>query len=576
MRIPETCPLPPGAVVWGYLRDSGGPNQDRSVEQQRDTLETYCEKHNLILERVFVDEARQGDSAESRAALWQLMAAAEQYPEIHDLRKRARALKTLKRGVVFWTFARLGRDSIQSQWIVNNLRIRGLKVTSLADPMITGNENIDPVLESVLAMKNEMDLQFIGREASRGLHAIVALRDTDPGFLAQNPDWQPTGAYLSIWPIRTTPRGFRAERIAVGVRRSGKLHTVQRLVPDPETWDRVLLAWRMRIKDGASYRQIQQATGLYKSIGCFSTFFRNRLYTGVLEYGGEVYGAPTDPFVPPLIPETWYEAEASRREERAFRRRKGGTLPPDDLDERYSRRGRLLTSLVYCARCGAKMWVDIIPAGVISTTGQVRKAWPHYQCSRSGTTCDAGKVNAVRLERAVIRQLRQEVLTPDNLRQHIGTLLEHTDTLRAEKRQHLSALEKQLAGAKRKAGRLADALAERPVSETLLCKLDEAEADARRLVEKIAATQAELAYYAHIELSDADLEAMCDRLAHAFNAGDLQAARRAIAGFIQRIEVEPGRLIRCTLHYTFPVPDPKQGLYAVPPRGLTTQLYPIW
>jgi hypothetical protein len=137
-----------------------------------------------------------------------------------------------------------------------------------------------------------------------------------------------------------------------------------------------------------------------------------------------------------------------------------------------------------------------------------------------------GKGSANCLERAVIRQLRQDVLTPDNLRQHVSTLLEHTDALHAEKRQHLGALEKQLAGARRRAGRLADALAQRPVSETLLCKFDEAEADARRLTEKIAATQAELAYYAHVELSDADLEVICDRLAYAFNAGDIHKQSR--------------------------------------------------
>jgi hypothetical protein len=92
-----------------------------------------------------------------------------------------------------------------------------------------------------------------------------------------------------------------------------------------------------------------------------------------------------------------------------------GKIHPGEFDERQAPRARLLSGLLYCARCSAKMWAETIPAGVISTTGQVHKA-----------------------------------------------------------------------------GRLADALAQRPVSETLLCKLDEAEVEARRLTEKIAATQAEL------------------------------------------------------------------------------------
>ena len=73
MRIPDICSLPAGATVWAYLRDSGGTNQDRSVDQQLEIVREYCARHHLVLERVFADAARQGDSTDSRAELWKLL-----------------------------------------------------------------------------------------------------------------------------------------------------------------------------------------------------------------------------------------------------------------------------------------------------------------------------------------------------------------------------------------------------------------------------------------------------------------------------------------------------------------------
>jgi hypothetical protein len=86
-----------------------------------------------------------------------------------------------------------------------------------------------------------------------GLAQLVTLRDTDPGFLAHNPGWQVSGHYLGILP-GGVPTGFKAERIVVGTykrkngKRSGELREVQRIVPDPELWDRCQLAWQVRAR----------------------------------------------------------------------------------------------------------------------------------------------------------------------------------------------------------------------------------------------------------------------------------------------------------------------------------------
>ena len=40
------CPLPAGSRVAGYFRDSGGDEQERSVNQQRRVAEEYCQRHH--------------------------------------------------------------------------------------------------------------------------------------------------------------------------------------------------------------------------------------------------------------------------------------------------------------------------------------------------------------------------------------------------------------------------------------------------------------------------------------------------------------------------------------------------
>lgn len=52
------------SIVWAYIRVSGDAQADRGlpVAGQRRAIEEYAREHNLHLARVFVDEARSGDT----------------------------------------------------------------------------------------------------------------------------------------------------------------------------------------------------------------------------------------------------------------------------------------------------------------------------------------------------------------------------------------------------------------------------------------------------------------------------------------------------------------------------------
>lgn len=180
MTAKGDCPLPPGSTVWAYLRDSGGDRQDRSVEQQQEVIENYCAQHGLVLERTYSDAARSGDSADQREALWRMLAdISDRFPHINDRRRREEYASRINHGLIFWTYARLGRDRQQSAFIKEDTRMRGIKLISIADDLLTGNPDLDPIMEEVLALKSQLDLDQISKEAKRGLHHFVSMRDTD-------------------------------------------------------------------------------------------------------------------------------------------------------------------------------------------------------------------------------------------------------------------------------------------------------------------------------------------------------------------------------------------------------------
>ena len=50
--------LPPGSLVIAYLRDSGGRNQEDSIGQQERVLIDYCQKHRLILSKIYFETVK--------------------------------------------------------------------------------------------------------------------------------------------------------------------------------------------------------------------------------------------------------------------------------------------------------------------------------------------------------------------------------------------------------------------------------------------------------------------------------------------------------------------------------------
>lgn len=58
--------LPPGSIVDTYLPDSGGENQDRSVQRQLEVIKLYCAQYGLTLHHVYADAAKSSGTTAGR------------------------------------------------------------------------------------------------------------------------------------------------------------------------------------------------------------------------------------------------------------------------------------------------------------------------------------------------------------------------------------------------------------------------------------------------------------------------------------------------------------------------------
>ncbi len=552
--VRQDCPLPPGTHVVVYCRDSGGEEQDKSVNQQREAAQEYCDRFGLVIDHLYADEAITATAVEKRDDFADMLADLRgRFSVVYDPAKRAQRAKNKPFGLLCWKSNRLGRDLIHTRNVKSDLRLRGITIINLVSSFETGNPALDAVVESLFEYQDEQLLLEISGNSRRGLAQLVTLRDTDPTFLAYNPDWQSTGAYLGIMP-GGVPTGFKAERIVVGTykrkngKRSGELREVQRLVPDTELWDRCRLAWQMR-HDGATLREIMNATRLFSTVSSYAAFFKNLIYTGTLDYGGQRLGD----FVPALIPLEWWEEEQRRRAERGKKHRSEAGDPM--LDPRRVGSKYLLSGLLFCGQVNGEEHPMLGNSTTGKTQKQKRGAWEYYICGVKKNSrdqkCDSRRLGAHLIEHAVIDSLMRDVLTRDNLRPLADAIAAQLADTNRDAATRLSALQAELDQVERQLANLIGAIENMGLSPTLRDKLTKREAEKERLKGDIA--QFEKMLISSPDIADITGELLDDWLLWiraTLEGEDVELSRRALRQFVEKIVI---RGSEGHITYTFPI-----------------------
>ena len=449
-----SSPFPPGAHICAYLRDSGGDEQDLSVDQQQRVAEQWCQENDVILTRIFPDRARVGSSTVDRTEFDNML----NYFGDDDVPEA---------GLIIWRWSRFARNMDDAQYYKADLRRRGFILYSLNDKIPAGKEG--RFFEAALDYWNEKFLEQLSEEVKRGLHDNLNQYGVVPG---------------------TPPRGFMRQAVQIGSRRSGKPHMASKWIPDLALVPRVKLAWQMR-SQGKSYKQIQDATHLYSSINSWNTFFSNRLYMGEL-----VFGATVIPnYCPPIVDRaTWEKVHAMNADHTPQ------DLHPDSPGHprRFNSTG-LLSGLVKCGQCGSPMNLDIVaPRGRASAS--------YYRCSRAvrKRDCDARRIPTPWLERRVVDTVETYLLDPRNL----ANFAQELRAANAGQDQRLAAEQDLLRAAlghiAQQIDNTTESLSQAGASQALIKKLNALETEERKLQTDLAKVETTILASGRIAQPDPD------------------------------------------------------------------------
>lgn len=486
-HIPPPSDLPPGSIVDAYLRDSGGPRQEASTDQQRSEIEAYCREYSLQLRNCFIDAARSGASTAGR-------------DEFHALIDLTRHRENRPAGLLLWNYARFARDLDDAIYYKAMLRQQGIVIHSLTDPIPEGPYG--RVVELVIDISNEDKHRQTSRDTKRGLRKLV----------------QEVGAMPGV-----PPRGFVRQPLEMKKHRDGSSHTVHRWVVDPPMAPLIRRAFEMLAR-GESLSRIHEATGLYSSRNSWASFFRNRLYFGELVFKDLVIPNYCEAIVTPELWNLCQHILDMRSRKNSPMRREG---EPSTTDPRRQGSSWLLSGLLRCARCGSPM------------NSHKFNGWTYYACSRRirRHDCDAPLVRSGLLEAAVIEQARSYLGDPASL----AALQSERYRLYREATQDLPGRTKELitrlANIRRQITNITEAIADGRRSPSLMDKLTALEQQEYQLKDELEQLR-RLRSSEPAQLNAEQLQELADALKQALANAPAPEARRALAGWIQSIEAE--------------------------------------
>jgi DNA invertase Pin-like site-specific DNA recombinase len=503
--LPPPSTLLPGSVCWAYLRDSGGPSQERSVDQQKNEIEQYCQRHNLTLALVFSDVARSGGSTTGR----------DQFNAMIDATTQITARPA---GLLIWNYARFARDLDDSQYFKATLRKRGIIIHSITDPIPEGAYG--QVVEIIIDIANQEKKRQTSRDAQRGLRQLVEQYRCVPGI---------------------PPRGFLRQPVELPARRDGSPRTGHQWVPDPEYKSRIQRAFQMRTA-GSSLAQINAETKLFGSINSYRTFWNNKLYIGILEYGDLII----ENYCTPIIDlATWNTVQKINE-----RFTKHAHMQSDQDHPRRIASNHLLSGLIYCARCGAPLYSHISP----KKNGKLEG----YRCTRRTRRrdCDLPRLPASSLEQGIVTKLREILLDPAYYIEIYRAIQRRQSSRQDELSQRQKELQRDMFNLRHQIDNITAAIAERGHSRALLNRLEtieSQEAEIKTAINQIKKTMGQ----ALPSFTDQQLASRANKLAQLLIEGDQQTRRHVLHSLVQSIKMDrqENLLIGEIVIYFDPSPD---------------------
>lgn len=489
--VPPPSNLEPGSLVDAYLRDSGGEGQDRSVASQLLEVQSYCRTYQLILRNIYKD-TKSGKSIVGR----------------HDFDRMIDDVQLAynnPQGILLWDYARFARNTKDAVFHIALIENQGIVVHSLTDEIPDGE--FRDLIRYVKHLGNEAERKKNSAAVKREMHQLVKF-------------------YKAMFG--TPPRGFMLEPLPpILNERTGEYRSLNKWVPDPDWTHRIQQAFSLKAS-GSTLIEIHQATHIYNEFSSYRRFFSNKIYIGILEFGGETFDDYCDPIVDR---KTWDAVQK-------ILALHSNHQHVSSLDHHPRRKAAaatyLLSGLAHCARCGAPLWG--MTSGQRNGTYYLRYACTNAKRTR---TCDLQPIPAKALEQEVISKLTAFFDHPDNLAAILAEDRQQRAQLSSQNGAVLKDLNARLKKVRGSISNVTEAIAERrdKKSQALAGKLDSLEADETDLLSQIESVKT-YTPTAEAPLTAAEITFVSKRLVANLQSHDKPAIRTVLHACINVVSVD--------------------------------------
>jgi site-specific DNA recombinase len=505
-----------------YARvSSNAQDVDLSISAQLRALRDYAVKHGYAVVKEYVDEAESGRTTQRPAFREMIALAKVKHPPFEV--------------ILVWKLNRFARNRGDSIVYKKLLRDRGIKLISINEPL--EDSPFGHLLEGVIETIDEFYSENLGEDIKRGMR-----ENAERGFFNGS----------------RSPQGLHKVDVADGDKIRHKLE------PDPEgsaSRQVVQLIFSLALK-GMGCKEIAQylnKEGYRTSQGrkwgrtTVHKILTNEAYCGTLVWGGRPEHPAIQSGMPPVRVENAWPAIIDRQTFDIINQKMASHCPqvihPRNVPSFY-----LLSGLIFCS-CGQAM---------IGRSAKSHK-YHYYVCNRGykqgKESCNARDLPKDKIEKLVIEQIKQKVLTQGCLEDLVKLVNEELDSMHGLLKDKLDSIDAELDDVKVRLAKHYDALETGKLSlDDLSPRIKELKARQDELTKDRVQVEADIVVEGAHHIRAEVVNAYAQDLRSLLDEGDFTQSKTFLRSFVKKITINGDK---AKIQYRLPMPPDGKRMQSV-------------
>ena len=479
---------------------------DLSVAAQLRALRDYAKKNGYLVAREYVDEAESGRIADR--------------PQFQRMLDEAGRPDAPFKEILVWKFSRFTRKREHAVAFKAMLRRRGIRVVSItehADDTPTGK-----LMEAIIESVDEFYSENLAQEVTRGMREAASR-----GF----------------WVAPNIPYGYRRAYVQDGGKKRPRLE----LSPPADGVIRRVFAMALKGNSTLDITRTLNEEGLSSPNGKkwlktgVHRILTNETYTGTL-----TWGVNSKDKAPPVHVEGAFPAIVSQEEFQSvgeiLQARAPSKVHPRRASSRY-----LLSGLAKCDECNRAL------IGQEAKSGEYAYYVCHSLIKQGKGTCSTPRLNAKSFDELIVGQIREHILTENNIRDLVRLVDEEMDGVAKEQRHRLQMLEQEIAEVRRKLDRIWHALETTDLDISHASSRIKGHREREEQLE-VAAKEAKMALLERRTMLDSvdTITEFAKDMSDFLKTSSLTESKAFVRSFVKEIRVNTRR---ATVAYTIPIPE---------------------